>query len=317
MNLLLRAGHCIFPLMNKRIFVFILLSLIWGSTWLFVKMGLAVLPPFTFAGLRFGASALLLWVIAGLRKSELPNTWAQWRVIVWIGFTGMSINYGLIFWGGKYISSGLAAVLQATIPAFGLVLAHYYVPGERITLRKAFGIAIGIAGVALIFSNQFTLVGTMALAGSAALLLSALMVATTNIIVKAHARALDPIVMAAGQMTVGVIPLFAVGAIWEGNPLNFPWNRTAALSLLYLVVIGSTLAFILFYWLIRQIDVTKTMLISLITPVIAITLGMVTLGERLTWRIAVGTLLILAGVGAIVGEQLIAKYLRAPTPSNS
>ncbi len=304
--------------MNKRIFVFILLSLIWGSTWLFVKLGLAVLPPFTFAGLRFGASALLLWIIAGLRKSEIPRTWAQWRVIIWIGFTGMSINYGLIFWGGKYISSGLAAVLQAMIPAFGLVLAHYYLPGERITLRKALGIATGIVGVALIFSNQFKLAGTMALAGSAALLLSALMVATTNIIVKAHARALDPIVMAAGQMTVGVIPLFVAGAIWEGNPLDFPWNRTAVLSLLYLVVIGSTLAFVLFYWLIRQVAVTKTMLISLLTPVIAVALGMMILGEQLTWQIAVGTFLILAGVGAIVGEQLIAKYLRAavPTPSN-
>ncbi len=296
--------------MNKRIVVFIVLSLIWGSTWLFVKIGLAVLPPFTFAGLRFGSAAVLLWAIARMRKSVIPNTWAEWRVIVWVGLTGMSINYGLIFWGGKYISSGLSAVLQAMIPAFGLVLAHYFLPNEKITLRKTLGIATGIVGVALIFSNQFKLAGTMALAGSAALLLSALMVAVTNIIVKAHARAIDPIVMAAGQMTVGVIPLFVVGAIWEGSPFQFAWNRTAALSLLYLVVIGSTLAFVLFYWLIRQVDVTKTMLISLITPVIAVALGMTMLGEQLTWQIAVGTLLILAGVGAIVGEQLIAKYLR-------
>jgi drug/metabolite transporter (DMT)-like permease len=297
--------------MNKRILVFILLSLIWGSTWLFVKIGLAVLPPFTFAALRFGSAAVLLWAIAGMRKSVIPKTWAQWRVIVWVGLTGMSINYGLIFWGGKYISSGLSAVLQAMIPAFGLVLAHYFLPNEKITWRKILGIATGIIGVALIFSNQFKLAGTMALAGSIALLVSALMVAVTNIIIKAHARVIDPIVMAAGQMTVGVIPLFVVGAIWEGNPLNFAWNRIASLSLLYLVVIGSTLAFILYYWLIRQIDITKTMLISLITPVIAVALGMMMLGEQLTWQIAVGTLLILAGVGAIVGEQLISKYLRA------
>lgn len=310
--MLLRVRHYIFTLMNKRIWVFLLLTLIWGSTWLFVKIGLAVLPPFTFAGLRFGAAALLLWAIALLRKSKIPHTWAEWRVIVWIGITGMSITYGLIFWGGKYISSGLSAVLQAMIPAFGLVLAHYFLPGEKITLRKALGVLTGIVGVALIFSHQFQLAGKMALAGSAALLLSALMVAITNIIVKAQARAIDPIVMAAGQMTVGVIPLFIVGAIYEGSPLHFAWNRAAALSLLYLVPIGSTLPFILFYWLIRQMDVTKTMLISLLTPVIAVALGMITLGERVTWQIAVGTVLILAGVGAIVGEQLIAKYLRAP-----
>ncbi|HEX4946073.1 MAG TPA: EamA family transporter [Blastocatellia bacterium] len=290
---------------------FLLLSLIWGSTWLFVKIGLAVLPPFMFAGLRFGAAAILLWAVVTLRKSAIPRTWREWRVIVWVGLTGMSINYGLIFWGGKHIPSGLSAVLQAMIPAFGLVLAHYFLPNEKITWRKALGVATGIAGVALIFSNQFHLADTMALAGSAALLTSALVVAGTNIIVKIHGQAIDPIVMAAGQMTVGVIPLFVVGAIWEGNPLHFPWTQTMVLVLLYLVSIGSVVPFTLFYWLIRHMDVTKTMLISLLTPVIAVVLGMIGLGEQLTWQVGVGTLLILAGVGAIVGEQLLAKYWRA------
>lgn len=303
--------------MNKRILVFILLSLIWGSTWLFIKIGLDVLPPITFAGLRFGFSAVILWVIVWLRKSNVPKTWADWRVIFWTGLMGLSINYSLIFWGEKYISSGLAAVLQAMIPAFGLVLAHYFLPNERLTWRKVWGVATGIGGVALIFSDQFKLAGTMALAGSAAIFASAFFVATSNVIVKAHGRAVDPLVMAAGQMTVGIIPLFLVGTIWEGNPFDLSWTKAAALSLLYLVVVGSTVAFALYYWLILHMDVTKTMLISLITPVIAVALGMITLGERLTWQIAVGTLLILAGVGAIVGEQLIAKYLRAPAPTQS
>lgn len=203
------------------------------------------------------------------------------------------------------------------IPAFGLVLAHYFLPNERLTWRKVWGVATGIGGVALIFSDQFKLAGTMALAGSAAIFASAFFVATSNVIVKAHGRAVDPLVMAAGQMTVGIIPLFLVGTIWEGNPFDLSWTKAAALSLLYLVVVGSTVAFALYYWLILHMDVTKTMLISLITPVIAVALGMITLGERLTWQIAVGTLLILAGVGAIVGEQLIAKYLRAPAPTQS
>jgi drug/metabolite transporter (DMT)-like permease len=303
--------------MNKRLLAFLLLSLIWGSTWLFVKIGLAVLPPFTFAGLRFSAAAVLLWGIVWLRGSALPRTWPEWRMIIWVGLLGMSLNYGLIFWGGQYIPSGLSAVLQAMIPAFGLVLAHYVLPNEKITWRKALGVTTGIAGVALIFSAQFKLEGTMALAGSAALLTSALTVAISNIVVKAQGQALDPIVMAAAQMTVGVIPLLLIGALWEGNPLHFAWTRNLGLCLLYLVVIGSTLPFTLYYWLIRNLDVTKTMLISLVVPVIAVLLGMVTLGERLTWQIAVGTVLILAGVGAIVGEQLVAKYLRAWSPPQS
>lgn len=301
--------------MNQRIFVFILLSLIWGSTWLFVKIGLAVLPPFTFAGLRFGLAAVLLWGIVAWRRCQLPRTWYEWRVIIGTALTGMSINYGLIFWGIKYISSGLSAVLQAMIPAFGLVFAHYLLPGERLTWRKFLGVGTGIIGVGLIFSNQFKFAGPMALAGSAALLVSAVFVAFSNVTIKAHGRSIDPIVLSAGQMTIGVIPLLVIGAMWEGSPLNFPWNRTAALSLLYLVVIGSTLAFTLYNWLIRQIEVTKSMLISLIIPVIAVALGMITLGERLTWQIALGTLLILAGVGAILGEQMLTKYLRASRAS--
>ena len=301
--------------MNKRLLAFLILSLIWGSTWMFVKIGLAVLPPFTFAGLRFGAAAVLLWGIVGVRRSRIPQTWREWHMIFWVGLLGMSLNYGLIFWGGKYIPSGLSAVLQAMIPAFGLVLAHCFLPNEKITWRKALGVTIGIVGVALIFSAQFNLEGAMALAGSTALLISALTVAITNIMVKAKGHAIDPIVMAASQMTIGVIPLFLIGAVWEGNPFDFPWTRTAGLVLLYLVPIGSVVPFILYYWLIRQIDVTKTMLISLVTPVIAVALGMLALGERLTWQIVAGTLLILVGVGAIVGEQFMAKYLRAWSPS--
>lgn len=284
---------------------------------MFVKIGLAVLPPFTFAGLRFGAAALLLWGVVVMRGISLPKTWHEWRVIIGTAITGMSINYGLIFWGIKYISSGLSAVLQAMIPAFGLLFAHYLVPGERITWRKIFGVASGIIGVVVIFSNQFKFAGTMALAGSIALLTSAVFVAFSNVLIKSHGRSIDPIVMSAGQMTIGVIPLFVIGAIWEGSPFDFAWNRTTALSLLYLVVIGSTLAFTLYNWLIRQIEVTKSMLISLIIPVIAVALGMITLGERLTWQVAIGTFLILAGVGAIMGEQWLAKYFRATSPAQS
>ncbi|MBS1807681.1 MAG: EamA family transporter [Acidobacteria bacterium] len=297
--------------MNKRILVFLFLSLIWGSTWLFIKIGLDVLPPLTFAGIRFGLSALILWGIVLARKSAIPRTWRDWRMIIWAGLTGMTINYALIFWGEKHIPSGLAAVLQAMIPAFGLVLAHYFLPNEKITWRKALGVATGILGVALIFSDQLKLEGVMALLGSAALFSSAFFVAICNVIVKASGRKLDPVVISAGQMTVGVVPLLLVGTIFEGNPLQLQWTKGAVLALLYLVLVGSVIAFSLYYWLIRHMDVTKTMLISLLTPVIAVLLGMVMLGEQLTWRVASGTALILAGVGAIVGEQLITKYWRA------
>ena len=242
--------------MNKRIFVFLLLSVIWGSTWLFIKIGLDVLPPLTFAGIRFGCAALILWTIVLVRGSALPQGWRDWRVILWSGILGMAINYALIFWGEKFIPSGLAAVLQAMIPAFGLILAHYFLPNEKITWRKALGVATGILGVALIFSDQLKLEGTRALLGSAALFASAFFVAACNVLVKAAGRKLDPVVISAGQMTVGVIPLLLVGTILEGNPLQLQWTKAAVLALIYLVLIGSVLAFSLDIIGNRKISVT-------------------------------------------------------------
>ncbi|MGA1368205.1 MAG: DMT family transporter, partial [Blastocatellia bacterium] len=115
--------------------VWVVLILIWGSTWIFIKLGLRDLPPITFAGLRFLIAALVLWAIALSRRARLPCRGAEWRVLAWSGLIAIGLNYGLIFWGEVRITSGLAALLQATIPVFGLLIAHWYLPSERITWR--------------------------------------------------------------------------------------------------------------------------------------------------------------------------------------
>ena len=116
--------------MKSRL-VWLILCLIWGSTWLFIKLGLEDLPPFTFAGIRFVIASVILIVIIAARRLELPRTRADWTLLAVTGFLSFSCNYGMVFWGEQYISSGLAALLQATIPAFGLVIAHFYLPGEQ------------------------------------------------------------------------------------------------------------------------------------------------------------------------------------------
>src|ERR1043166_3500811 len=205
------------------------------------------------------------------------------------GFVELSLNYGLVFWGEQHISSGLAAVLQSTFPAFGLVLAHLYLPEERITRKKIVGVLLGFAGVAVIFSDRLTIAGKGALLGSIALVLSALCGSYGNVLVKAYGTQIDPFVLAAGQMICGFPPLLALGIATEGNPFKFHWTPTAMLSLSYLVIVGSVIAFTLFYWLVRHMNVTNTMLISLVTPIIAVLLGMIVLQERLNWRLFVGT----------------------------
>lgn len=285
--------------MKSRL-VWLLLCCIWGSTWLFIKLGLEDLPPLTFAGIRFLIASTILFAIVAARGLALPRRRSDWFLLAVTGILAFSLNYGLLFWGEQYISSGLAALLQATIPAFGLVIAHFYLPGERMTPAKIFGVVMGVAGVGVIFSNQLSVAGTGALAGSAALVLSSVCAAYSNVLVKARGQHLDPAILAAAQMFFGLIPLLLIGVPREGNPFNFRWTPMAFFALLYLAIVGSVIAFLLYYWLVRNMDVTKTMLIALVTPVVAVTLGMLVLGEKLDWRTVAGGAMIMSGIGLIV-----------------
>jgi len=285
--------------MKSRI-VWLLLCCIWGSTWLFIKIGLRDLPPISFAAIRFLIAVIILAAIILVRRLSLPRSSKDWWLLAGTGVLAFSLNYGLIFWGEQYISSGLAALLQATIPAFGLVIAHIHLPAERMTPLKFVGVILGIAGVGVIFSNQLTFAGPKALAGSVALVISSICVAYSNVLVKAYARKLEPTVIAGGQMFFGLIPLAIIGFLTEGSPVNFHWTRLAIISLFYLAIVGSVIAFILYYWLVRRIDVTKSMLIALVTPVTAVLLGMLVLHEEMNWRTLVGGALIMSGIALLV-----------------
>jgi len=284
----------------KARLVWLILCGIWGSTWLFIKLGLEDLPPLTFAGIRFVISCAIVVVIIRIRGIQLPRAGADWILLSVTGILSFGLNYGLVFWGEQYITSGLAALLQATLPAFGLVFAHFHLPGERLSWAKIGGVVLGVCGVAVVFSNQLAVAGRQALAGCVALILSAAFAAYSNVLVKAYGKHLNPAIMAAGQMFFGLLLLLAVGLPLEGNPFRFHWTPMAVIALLYLAVVGSVIAFLLYYWLVLNMDVTKSMLIALVTPVVAVLLGMVVLNEEFGWRTLAGGAMIMLGIAFIV-----------------
>ena len=288
--------------MKARV-VWLILCGIWGSTWLFIKLGLNDLPPVTFAGIRFVIASLVLFAFIRLRRIRLPRDRSDWMFLALTGVLSFTLNYGLVFWGEQYISSGLAALLQATLPAFGLVIAHFYLPGEQMTWTKIAGVVLGVLGVAVVFSNQLNIAGGTALAGSIALVLSAFFAAYSNVLVKAHTQKLDPAILAGGQMFFGMIPLLVIGWALEGSPLRFHWTRMSLVALFYLALVGTVLAFLLYYWLVHNMEVTKSMLIALVTPVVAVVLGMFVLREELNWRTLAGGAMIMAGIGFIVVKR--------------
>ena len=116
---------------SLKVLVWLILSLIWGSTWIFIKFGLEDLPPIAFASVRFLLAVAILFIIIKIQKIPMPMTGAEWRLIALTGVLQFSINYSTVFWAEQYITSGLAAVLQAMIPVFGLGLAWIFLPNER------------------------------------------------------------------------------------------------------------------------------------------------------------------------------------------
>jgi drug/metabolite transporter (DMT)-like permease len=288
----------------NTIIIWLLLCLIWGTTWIFIKVGLADLPPISFAAIRFVIASVVLLLIICWQKIELPKSRRLWTIIVISGVLQFFFNYGLLFWGEQHISSGLAAVLQATIPAFGLILARVYVPEEKITFLKIASIVIGISGVAVIFKEQLQLGGVLSLFGSLAVVVGAFMAAYASVLTKVFGRGTHPASLVFGQMFAGLIPLCIVGFIREGNPLNFPWTLSATICVLYLAIVGSIIAFWLYYNLLGKIDVTKAMMIAVVTPVVAVIIGALYLGEKLAMQTLFGGLLVLASVGLMVGKPL-------------
>ncbi len=284
----------------KAIAAFAGLCAIWGSTWLAIKVGLRDLPPISFAGIRFALAALILYAIVVARGLRLPWAGRDWRLLVWTGFLTITINYALVFWAELHISSGLAAVLNATIPLFGLPLAHRALAAEPMTPHKVWGVVLGALGLAIVFGAELGGNSRLAAWASAGVMVASLAGAQAGVLVKAKGTHIDPAVLAGVQMAAGSIPLLAAGVALEGNPLLFDWTPSAVISLAYLTIVGSVIAFLAYYWLIRHIDVTRVLLIPLITPLVAVGLGVAFLGESVGWATALGGAAILGGVGMAV-----------------
>ncbi|MDQ4122002.1 MAG: EamA family transporter [Acidobacteriota bacterium] len=284
----------------KTVFAWLICSLIWGTTWVFIKIGLADLPPLSFAALRFVVASFVIVLMLAALGISFPKTKRDWFLILPTGLLTFGLNYALVFWGETQISSGLAAVLQSTIPVFGLIFAKFYLPDEQITTRKVLAILLGLAGVATIFYEQLQISGFWALMGCLALVVSATSAAFANVLIKTFAVNIHPLSLTAGQMVIGLVPLCLAGLITEGNPLNFNWTWRAVVCVFYLAIVGSIIAFWLYYWVLNRIEATKAMMIAFVSPIIAVIVGWIALSEQLPAQTALGGALVLASVALVL-----------------
>ena len=278
---------------------FAALCVIWSSTWLAIKVGLRDLPPISFVAIRFVIAVVVLVAVSLGRVRLLPKRRSEWALLAFTGVLMFAMNYGLLFWGEQHVSSGLAAVLQATIPIFGMLFAHLLIPSEPLRWQRVAGALLAIGGVALICGRLLDRNGVMAFWAGLGIVIGGAGAAFSNVLLKQRALELAPAMIAAWQMIFGTIPMLALGAVVEGNPLRFHWSGMALFCLFYLAVIGSALTFLLLYWLLPRMSVTNLQTISLITPAGAVAFGWLLGGETFSLLSLAGGVLVLAGVWAI------------------
>jgi len=282
--------------------LYTLLSVIWGSTWLVIKVGYGGLGPFNVAALRFFLAGAVLAVILPLVNARWPRGRTEWSLVIWVGVVMFGADYGLIYWGEQFLDSGLTAILFATLPLITVAFAHAYIPGDRITARKLTGTLLAFLGVVALFGESLRLDWSK-LGPMAAIIGGAVCAAAAGVASKRHGGSMHSATLNAPAMLVGGVTL-AVTALATGETLQLPsdWMTWGAIA--YLAIAGSVVTFLVYFSLLKTWSVTSLSFISVFTPAIALALGFVFLGEQPTVWSAVGASLILSGVAlALTGKS--------------
>ena len=285
----------------------ITLSLLWGGSFFFVGVAVAELPPLTIVTLRVGLAAITLWIIVlfmGLSLPKSPNVWVAFLIM---GLLNNVIPFSLIVWGQTHIASGLASVLNATTPLFGVIVVGLLLVDERATAMKLGGVVVGFLGVVMMIGipsldsvKQGTILAQIAILGAA------LSYAFASVFGRRFkAMGLKPIIIAAGQVT-GSTALLAPVAFYVDGPLALLGPGSPSImvwaSILTLAVFSTALAYILYFKILASSGATNILLVTLLVPVSAIFLGLLFLNETLQWVNLAGMALIAIGLSAIDGR---------------
>ena len=273
--------------------LYVLLVVIWSSTWVAIKIGLEDAPALLGAGVRFALAGVLLLGYAALRRRPL-NTDRLLALI--LGLLPFAFCYGLVYWGEQYIPSGLTAVLFGVMPLYTAILAAALLQDEPLRARVILGVALALAGLSLAFAESLALGSEQRAAlGAAAVVLSPLGAALGNIAIKRRAQQLDAIVLNGWAMLVGGVLLLAASAVTEdwGEAV---WGAKAVGSIVYLAVVGSAIAFVVLTILLREMSAQASSFIALMIPFGALAFGAVLYDEAITARAIAGAALVVAGL---------------------
>ena len=313
---------------------FLALSAIWGSSFLFIRIGLDEgVPPFTIVALRALFGSAFLAVAMRLIGGRLPRRWESWKRLFVLALTNVVVPFALIAWGQQYISSGMASILNAMVPLFTIVLAAIVLHDEALTLARLGGLAVGFAGVVLLALPS--LGAALDDAGAAQYLVAMVAVAVATIsyaiaaVYTRHRITGQPLVEAddgtlrpprpqeiALGSTLAALPTIGVMALVVERPeagiAALPDTGTGWFAVLWLGFLGTGFGYLLFFGIMERWGATRTTLVTFVIPIVAVALGFVVLGERLQLLELLGAVLIIWGVALVNGSVGQRPLVRTP-----
>ncbi len=279
----------------KNWLMFWVLGLIWGSSFLLIKVGVEDLGPLLLVSARIGIAALFMAAFLRLSGRHWPRQRREIAALIYVGVMNTALPFTLITWGEQRIDSGLATVLNATVPLFTLVFAHLALADERITPPKVAGLLVGFVGVAILAGRDAESSSPNALSGQVAVLAASASYATSAVVIRRFLRRVDPFVIAGGSLMVGAVTILAITLVTRPSMAG-DLHVQAVLAVLTLAVLNTVLAYFLFYHLIDIWGATRTTLVTYVMPPLGVTLGALFLDEAVDWKIVVGAALILGGI---------------------
>jgi drug/metabolite transporter (DMT)-like permease len=285
----------------KTLLAFGFIYFVWGSTYLAIRVGVHEVPPLIFAAMRFLVAGLVLYGWAMMRGERSP-TRRQWMSAFFLGLLIFVFDYGLLFWAEKRVPSGVAAVMMATIPVFIALFEIVLLRTQRLTIRLASALLIGIGGVAVLTSQSLHLGGApIDMVGAVALILASVSWSVASVLTRKVPLPESKIMSSGAQMSAGGL-LLTIAAGMFGEFSGFDPRKISGgvwFALLYLIVAGSIIGFTAYVWLIHHESPTKVGTYAYVNPVVAVLIGYFLGGEALGMRTILGTLFVLISVVAI------------------
>ncbi len=289
-------------MLSANLFLLFLLATLWGPSFLFIKVAVAEIPPLTMVTIRVGLAALLLYLFLRLRGGRLPDLGRLWLHFAALGLLAHAIPFTLISWGEIYVDSAVAAILNGTTPLFTMLIAHHAIADERMSWSKFAGMLLGFQGLLFLVWPAIASGFQASTGGILAVTLASCSYGMAMVYARRYLRTLPSLVAPTAQLLVATIYMIPLALYFE-RPFSLSWPSLQAVgSLVALAVIGTAMAFVVYYKIIEVAGATYLSMVTYILPVFGVLLGVLILNEQLTWNAYVGCGLILSGVMVVNGR---------------